>query len=229
MMRLAVLLLLLLDCLEPRSLAAGAESPEKTASSAKPNSETAAQKQRQPPLTAQQASVAKQMESVRKQLGPSAGPAGSFFTLPASEAPAFEAAGVQTPQCDRIPDEQVAPIIEQAARREGIKPDLLRAVIQQESGYRPCAVSAKGAQGLMQLMPATVEQFAVKDVFDASENVNAGAKFLKQLLNKYAGDVALALGAYNAGPARVDASGGVPAIPETVNYVNKILNKAKDN
>lgn len=228
-MRLAILLFLLLDCLEPRLLAAGAESPDKAASSAKPNSETAPQKQGQPALTAQQASVAKQMESVRKQLGPSAGPAGSFFTLPASEAPAFEAGDVQPPQCDRIPDEQVAPIIEQAARREGIKPDLLRAVIQQESGYRPCAVSAKGAQGLMQLMPAIVEQFAVKDVFDASENINAGARFLKQLLNKYAGDVALALGAYNAGPARVDASGGVPAIPETINYVNKILNKAKED
>ena len=77
-------------------------------------------------------------------------------------------------------------------------------------------------------MPATLEQFSVKDGFDASENINAGAKFLKQLLTKYGGDVALALGAYNAGPARVDAAGGVPAIPETVNYVNKVLSKAKE-
>lgn len=206
---------------------AGAEAPGKAAPPAKTPTDAVSQGQRQGTL-AQQASLAKQMESVRKQLGPSTVAADSFFTLPASEPPALQPASAFEPQCERIPDEKVGPIIEQAAQREGLKPDLLRAVIQQESAYRPCAVSAKGAHGLMQLMPATLEQFSVKDGFDASENINAGAKFLKQLLTKYGGDVALALGAYNAGPARVDAAGGVPAIPETVNYVNKVLSKAKE-
>jgi len=84
-------------------------------------------------------------------------------------------------------------------------------------------VSKKGALGLMQLMPATVVGLNVEDPFDPKENVDAGARFLKQLLQRYGGDVALALGAYNAGPARVDAAGDVPAIPETMDYVNDIL------
>ncbi len=75
----------------------------------------------------------------------------------------------------------------------------------------------------MQLMPATVAGLDVEDPFDPKENVDAGAKLLKQLLVRYGGDVALALGAYNAGPSRVDESGGVPAIRETVDYVNRIL------
>src|SRR5205085_361018 len=95
---------------------------------------------------------------------------------------------------------------------------------RQESGSRPCAVSAKGAQGLMQLMPATSQQFGVADPFDARQNIQAGAKFLKQLLTRYGGDVTKALAAYNAGPGRVDQAGGaVPGIPETIHYVSSIL------
>jgi soluble lytic murein transglycosylase-like protein len=113
------------------------------------------------------------------------------------------------------------------ARREGFTPDLLRAVIDRESGFRPCAVSAKGALGLMQLMPETAAELGVADPFDPQENIAGGARFLSQLLEKYKGDITLALGAYNAGPARVDGYQGLPPIPETLNYVADILKKLR--
>jgi soluble lytic murein transglycosylase-like protein len=90
---------------------------------------------------------------------------------------------------------------------------------------RPCAISAKGAQGLMQLMPDTAQQLAVLDVFDPKENIEAGAKYLKQLIDKYKGDLKLALGAYNAGPTTVDQAGGIPDIQETKDYVEAILKR----
>jgi soluble lytic murein transglycosylase-like protein len=100
-------------------------------------------------------------------------------------------------------------------------------VIRKESAFYPCAVSPKGALGLMQLMPATAEMLGVTDPFDPKQNVDAGAKFLKQLIEKYAGDLPLALSAYNAGPARVDTARGVPDIAETKNYVADILSSIR--
>jgi soluble lytic murein transglycosylase-like protein len=114
--------------------------------------------------------------------------------------------------------------IRAAAEREGLQHGLLRAVIRQESGFDPCAVSRKGAMGLMQLMPATAADLSVSDPFDPAENVFAGARLLRTLLDRYKGDLPLALGAYNAGPGRVDAFGTIPPIPETIDYVRKILN-----
>ncbi|SPE36693.1 Putative murein lytic transglycosylase YjbJ (fragment) [Candidatus Sulfopaludibacter sp. SbA3] len=113
--------------------------------------------------------------------------------------------------------------MEQAAKRQDLDSALLRGVVQQESGFRPCAVSPKGAMGLMQLMPATASQMGVPNPFDPVANLDAGARFLKELLVRYGGDLSLALGAYNAGPAKVDAAGGVPEIPETQDYLKKIL------
>ena len=127
--------------------------------------------------------------------------------------------------CEPLPDSIVAPLVEGAAKSQNVEPGLLRAVIEQESGLRPCAVSPKGAEGLMQLMPQTVEDLGVHDPFDPKENVEAGARFLKQLLDKYKGDIAQALGAYNAGSAAADLAGGVPDIMETRDYVNAILKK----
>jgi len=127
--------------------------------------------------------------------------------------------------CDPLPPEVWSPLVRAASQREGLAVDLLTAVIRQESAFRPCAVSPKGAMGLMQLMPATAQLLGVKDPFDPKENVDAGAKFLKMLLSRYGGNLALALGAYNAGPGRVDAAGGVPPIPETQDYVNDILTR----
>jgi len=125
--------------------------------------------------------------------------------------------------CDPIEDAAVNPVIESAARANELHPDLLRAVMRQESQFYPCAVSEKGAEGLMQLMPSTAQQFAVQDVFDPKQNVEAGAKYLKQLFDKYKGDLSLALAAYNAGPTAVDQAKGIPEIPETRNYVEAIL------
>lgn len=129
------------------------------------------------------------------------------------------------PPCDPLSSDQLDPLIEENAKRQSVRADLLRAVIGQESGNRPCAVSPRGAQGLMQLMPAVAEQFGVHDPLDPKQNVEAGTKLLKQLLTKYNGDMRLALSAYNAGPERVDREGGVPQIPETINYVTDILSK----
>jgi Transglycosylase SLT domain len=127
------------------------------------------------------------------------------------------------PECDPIGDAAVNPIIESAAKANQLQPEVLRAMMRQESQFYPCAVSEKGAQGLMQLMPSTSEQFAVRDVFDPQQNVDAGAKFLKQLFDKYKGNLGLALAAYNAGPAVVDEAKGIPDIPETRSYVDAIL------
>jgi hypothetical protein len=167
----------------------------------------------------QRASVLKQVTSVT---GKPAAAGESFFTVPWMEpvAPRF----VQ-PQCDPMATQELEKLIEQNAKQEGVKPDLIRAVINQESGNRPCAVSSKGAQGLMQLMPATAAELGVGDPFNPKQNVEAGTKLLKRLLAKYNGDVALTLAAYNAGSGRVDRDGGVPSIPETLEYVTSIIAK----
>jgi soluble lytic murein transglycosylase-like protein len=126
-------------------------------------------------------------------------------------------------QCDPIPDATVNPIIEGAAKANNVQPDLVRAIIRQESQFHPCAISDKGAEGLMQLMPATAQELAVSDAFDPKQSIEAGVKYLKQLFDKYKGNLELVLGAYNAGPAAVDEVKGIPDIPETKNYVQAIL------
>lgn len=114
-------------------------------------------------------------------------------------------------------------LIERNARQAGVSDELLRAVIKKESGFNACAVSRAGAKGLMQLMPETAEWLGVEDPFDPEQNVKGGSRFLRFLIDRYGGDLPLALGAYNAGPGRVDRLGRVPAIPETQDYVKTIL------
>jgi soluble lytic murein transglycosylase-like protein len=127
--------------------------------------------------------------------------------------------------CDPIGDPELTPLITSAAQQHQVEPRLLRGVIEQESGFHACAISAKGAKGLMQLMPATVDQFKVDDVFDPKQNIEAGATYLRQLLDKYKDDVKLALAAYNAGPTTVDTIGGIPDIKETRDYVEGVIKK----
>ncbi|MGJ5820770.1 lytic transglycosylase domain-containing protein [Paludibaculum fermentans] len=167
-------------------------------------------------LTNQRTSVEKQKASVAKQ------PAGKWEP---TTAPSPDSSPVASTDCAPMEESQLGPIVTKAAEQNSIMPALLRAVISQESGYKPCAVSSAGAQGLMQLMPDTAAGLNVGNPFDPQENVFAGSKFLRVLLDKYKGDVPMALGAYNAGPARVDAAGGIPPIRETQNYVNSIMRK----
>jgi soluble lytic murein transglycosylase-like protein len=114
--------------------------------------------------------------------------------------------------------------IDQAAARHNVDPNLVRAVVKVESNFNPNAVSRKGAMGLMQLMPATARQLKVKNPFDPEQNVDAGVRHLKQLLESFGGDVRLSLAAYNAGATAVARSSGVPRFPETQNYVRRITN-----
>ena len=112
--------------------------------------------------------------------------------------------------------------IDQAASRHNVDPNLVRAVIKVESNFNPNAVSRKGAMGLMQLMPQTARQLKVANPFDPQQNVDAGVRHLKQLMENYGGDVKLSLAAYNAGQGAVARSAGVPHFAETRNYVKRI-------
>ncbi|HEY4361292.1 MAG TPA: lytic transglycosylase domain-containing protein [Bryobacteraceae bacterium] len=158
----------------------------------------------QPSLDLQRASVRKQAETAGVQ-------------------PDLSLPGVPSVPCGPVPESELKPMIDEAARKHSLDPSLVREVARVESGFRPCAVSVKGAEGLMQLMPATQALYQVQNPFSAQENLDAGSQFLKLLLDRYHGDLALALSAYNAGPTVVDQAGGVPEIPATQNYVTEIL------
>lgn len=149
----------------------------------------------------------------------------AFYSVPWPRPADFVMPNIQvgTDACDPLASSEVDRLIKTAAGKHNIKPELLRAVMRQESGFRPCAISTAGAMGLMQIMPQTADDLSLDDPFDPDANVDAGARYLKQLLTRYNGDRALALGAYNAGPAAVEKSGGIPPISETIDYVSRIL------
>lgn len=124
----------------------------------------------------------------------------------------------------RVTKAEIERFVQIASERYRVDPALVRAVITHESGWNPHAVSRAGAQGLMQLMPATAERHGVADAFDPEQNINAGVRHLRSLLERYRGDLDLALAAYNAGEGAVDRAGGVPNIRETRTYVNRVTN-----
>lgn len=120
--------------------------------------------------------------------------------------------------------EEIDASITMAAARHNVDPNLVRAVVKVESNFNSNAVSRKGAMGLMQLMPQTARSLNVKNPFDPDQNVDAGVRHLKQLLENYGGDVNLTLAAYNAGSGAVARSAGIPHFAETQNYVRRITN-----
>jgi soluble lytic murein transglycosylase-like protein len=167
-------------------------------------------------LERQRLSVERQRQAIQANYPPPFG--WSTGNVVASAAP-------PPPDCPPITAADAKTIIDREAIRNKMDAKLVQAVIEAESAYSPCAVSPVGAMGLMQLMPATAESLQVTDPYDPSQNITAGTQYLKQMLERYGGDIAKALAAYNAGPARVDAAGGVPSIPKTQEYVRKIMGK----
>jgi len=116
-------------------------------------------------------------------------------------------------------------VAEEKAMKHNVDPRLVQAVISAESNWNPNAVSQKGAVGMMQLMPKTARDMGVGNPLNADENIEGGVKYLRYLLNKFQGNLALALAAYNAGPSLVEKVGGIPSIPETVKYVRQVMNE----
>jgi soluble lytic murein transglycosylase-like protein len=133
-----------------------------------------------------------------------------IFTVKAEEGPA------------KI-EEQIDEAVKGAANQFNLDPNLIRAIIRQESNFDPNDVSKSGAMGLMQLMPETAKLMGVENPLDIKENIYGGSKYLKNLLDSFDGDLTLALAAYNAGPGAVRKHGGVPPYKETQNYVPKVL------
>jgi soluble lytic murein transglycosylase-like protein len=147
------------------------------------------------------------------------GGAESVHSYPVAQTAEVRATRFVAPQRSARYDD----LISEHAARDGVRPDLVRAVIQIESGFNPYARSPKGALGLMQLMPATIQRFAVANPFNPSENVRAGVLYLRELLDRYQNNEPLALAAYNAGPEAVDRHGQtVPPYRETQAYVAQI-------
>jgi soluble lytic murein transglycosylase-like protein len=116
----------------------------------------------------------------------------------------------------------------ETARRHGLDPELVLAVVAVESGFRPEAISPKGAQGLMQLMPGTAAALGVADALDPEQNLDGGARYLGSLLTLYGGDLQKALAAYNAGEGAVSRHGGIPPYRETRAYVKKVLKRYRE-
>jgi hypothetical protein len=126
------------------------------------------------------------------------------------------------PSCSKFTAHEIDPWVTWASQNYKIPSALIKAVIRVESNFNPSATSPKGAQGLMQLMPGTAEQLQVTDAYDIKENISAGTRYLGMLLQKFNGNLPLALAAYNAGPQRVARCQGIPAIKETQGFVRDV-------
>lgn len=147
----------------------------------------------------------------------------AVLTPRVAETPMATAVDPEAAHSPAAGDQSLEAIIREAAARYGLEVDLLAAVIAVESGYRSDAISPKGAQGLMQLMPATAKDLAVVNPFNPRENVFAGARYLRELLDKNGDQYWRALAAYNAGPGRVARYDGLPPYKETIAYIRKVI------
>jgi hypothetical protein len=153
---------------------------------------------------------------------------GGFVEIPTEEVVAIEPEEVFTPIVVTVKpgalaqNAQFGQFIQSAATRFHVDADLISSVIAIESNFNPKAVSRKNARGLMQLIPGTANRLGVRNVFDPAENIDAGTRYLGELLHRYDNDLILALAAYNAGPERVQKYGRVPPFPETMSYVKRV-------
>lgn len=127
-----------------------------------------------------------------------------------------------------VKQKKINQAISDASKKYNLDPNLIRAVIKQESGFDPCAQSHCGAQGLMQLMPRTARDMGVKESFDIEQNIDGGSKYLRQMLDQFDGKLDHAIAAYNAGPTAVEKYNGVPPFAETKNYVPSVLAHMED-
>jgi soluble lytic murein transglycosylase-like protein len=155
-------------------------------------------------------------------------PDGTVHFTNAPNDPRYQRMGLSGSQAAllRLPIAQLpryAAEIEEAATHYGVPRRLIEEVIRAESAFNASAVSAKGARGLMQLMPATASMLGVRNSFDPGENIRGGVRHLRMLIDRYGNNLPLALAAYNAGEQAVNAYGGIPPYPETQQYVRKIL------
>jgi len=153
---------------------------------------------------------------------------GGFVEVPSAEVVAIEPEEIFTPIVVPVKagalaqNAQFGQFIQSAATRFHVDADLISSVIAIESNFNPKAVSRKNARGLMQLIPGTATRLGVHNVFDPAENIDAGTRYLGELLHRYDNDLMLALAAYNAGPERVQKYGRVPPFAETISYVRKV-------
>ena len=156
---------------------------------------------------------------------PAASPAGAFGAQLASAMAPIATAPIATSGAAGATP--FAAEISAAAARHGVDPDLLTGLIRAESNFNPSATSPAGAQGLTQLMPGTAASLGVTNPLDPAQSIEGGARYLRQQLDRFGGDPAKALAAYNAGPGAVERFGGVPPYEETQNYVRRVLGYAQ--
>jgi hypothetical protein len=151
--------------------------------------------------------------------------AGGSLEIPADAVVRVEPEDTFLPIKVKLLDVPFASFISESARAHGVAPELIASVIAVESDFNPNAVSWRSARGLMQLLPQTAVRFGVTKVFDPQQNIEAGTRYLKDLLVRYKGDLALTLAAYNAGPDRVGKYRSVPPYRETRDYVRRVTEK----
>lgn len=157
------------------------------------------------------------------RMGPGARPKSSGASK-RKEIQKAQATARQTPDADSA---EIRGMIDSTAKRHGVDPALIHSVIRVESNYQQKAISPKGAQGLMQLIPATAQRYGVANPFDPVQNLEGGVRYLKYLTERFDGDLRLALAAYNAGEGAVDRHGGIPPYPETQQYVTKVTREMR--
>jgi len=152
---------------------------------------------------------------------------GGSIVVAASDLVAVEPEDVfpSRPNVAPLPAGPYARLIRSAAEKHGVDENVIHRIILVESNFNAKAVSRKSALGLMQLMPKTAAQYSVKNAFDPAQNIDAGTHYMKDLLERYHGDLSLALAAYNAGPQMVQRYGGIPPFPETQSYIQRITKR----